>query len=121
MAARKLTQLTLTAAPGAHIVPVYCFGNSDAFALAKLPRWLAYVSRKLRISLTFFHGRYGISMPHQVRLTFAHGEVVRVNQIEEPTSEMIDEVHARVVASLQTGFNSAKEGAGYRTQRLEIR
>ena len=28
-------------------MPVYCFGNSDAFALAKLPRWLAYVSRKV--------------------------------------------------------------------------
>ena len=60
-------------------------------------------------------------MPYPVRLTFAHGEIVHVTQNEDPASDVVDEVHARVVASLQAAFDSAKARAGYPSQRLDIR
>ena len=106
---------------GAHLVPVYCFGNSDAFALATLPPWLALLSRKLRISLTFFHGRYGIPLPYPVKLTFAHGEAVSLSQVDEPSDAMVDEAHSRFVASLRAAFEATKMHAGYPSQQLEIR
>lgn len=106
---------------GAHIVPVYCFGNSDAFALAKLPSVLAWVSRRLRMSLTLFHGWRGTTVPYPVRLTFAHGEVLRIDkQTDAPTQGEIDALHARVIDSFRGAFANGKEPAGYAAQRLVV-
>ena len=106
---------------GAHIVPVYCFGTSDTFRLLRLPSALAILSRKLRVSLTIFCGRFGLPMPYPVRLTMSHGEVVRVPQTHEPTDELINQIHAQVIHSLQQAFEAGKRPAGYPSQRLDVR
>mmetsp|Transcript_5736 Transcript_5736/g.19231 ORF Transcript_5736/g.19231 Transcript_5736/m.19231 type:complete len:313 (-) Transcript_5736:362-1300(-) len=111
---------------GTPIVPMYCFGENDLYHhstfLLGLRQWLV---KNLRIGFCIFWGPFGpvplLSLwPFQVPLTVEVGRPIAVTQIDEPTQEKIDEVHAEVVARTKELFNATKARNGYPDAELEV-
>lgn len=88
---------------GAHIVPAFFFGNSKILTVKGNDSngFLAKLSRKLRMSIIFFYGRFGLPIPYRYPCSMASGEIVRVVQNDNPTDAQIDEVIAKVCASVE--------------------
>jgi 2-acylglycerol O-acyltransferase 2 len=107
---------------GAAVVPVYCFGANDTFALAggEKGSLLYWLSRKLRVSLTLFYGQFGLPIPFAADLCIVHGEVCEVKQCDSPTAEQIDALHAQFVSSLAKAFDQGKAAAGVPEARLIV-
>ena len=107
---------------GVPLVPVYVFGASDFyqtshFALSTRLSILKY----LGISLTLGTGCAGSSYcPLPVDTTMVLGEPILVPQIDKPSAEQVDQVHAQFVAALQQLFDKHKEKLGYGDRTLEI-
>jgi diacylglycerol O-acyltransferase 2, plant len=96
---------------GAHILPVFFFGNSKIFHIAGgsgSNSWLARLSRKLRASIVLFYGRNYLPVPLRHPIHIATGDVVNVKQSDNPTAEEIDDVMNRVVSSLEKLYNTQK-------------
>jgi 2-acylglycerol O-acyltransferase 2 len=89
---------------GAHIVPVFFFGNSRLFKVAGQSgsdSWLSRLSRRLRTSVVLFYGRHGLPVPLRRPLHIATGAVVAVQQCDAPSEEAVAEVQARLIASIE--------------------
>jgi len=96
---------------GAHIIPVFFFGNSKLFTIVTgqgSDSWLARLSRRLRMSLFFFYGRHYLPVPYRHPLRMVTGDIVRVTKIENPTDEQVAEVHDKVIAAVQKLYDTKK-------------
>lgn len=97
---------------GAHIIPTFFFGNTRLF---KCPgnneggnSWLEKISRKMRASILFFYGRFGLTIPYRHPLKFVTGEIVQVKQNDDPSDAEIEEVLEKVIKSLQEAYDTKK-------------
>ena len=71
------------------------------------------LSRKLKVSLMLFYGRFGLPVPHREPIIMAVNSPVFVEQkVESPTQEQIDVLHRRVVQAHKELFNSIKPLVG---------
>jgi len=106
---------------GRPIIPCYSFGNTEAFSL-----WydgfgiMEKISRKLQASFFLYWGRFGLPIPHRVNITMAIGDLIQVKQVENPSQEEVDEVHAMILAAIEETFNTYKSalGWGHKTMRF---
>lgn len=104
---------------GAHLVPVYSFGENDLFLQMRSEKrlWVKNLQLKLTKLLGFsppiFHGRgifnytFGI-MPFRRPINTVVGKPIAVRLIKEPTQEDIDEYHKKYLTSLQNLFEEYK-------------
>ena len=76
---------------GAAIIPCYLFGNSQAFSVwydkFGIMQWL---SRKLRISLVLFRGRWGLPIPYRTPIFGVCDASIYVEKTEKPSKEAIE-------------------------------
>lgn len=96
---------------GANIIPVFFFGNTKLFntiGSSGEESFLSSVSRRLRLSIVFFYGRFGLPIPFRHPLTMVSGEIVQVTKNPSPSVEEVEEVMRRVESSLMTLYNSKK-------------
>eukprot|EP00634_Sargassococcus_sp_CCMP2135_P004135 CAMPEP_0198648674 /NCGR_PEP_ID=MMETSP1467-20131203/3678_1 /TAXON_ID=1462469 /ORGANISM="unid. sp., Strain CCMP2135" /LENGTH=352 /DNA_ID=CAMNT_0044384409 /DNA_START=30 /DNA_END=1088 /DNA_ORIENTATION=+ len=92
---------------GADVVPVYLFGNTTCLsALTSGP--LAFLSRKLGVSLTLFWGRWGLPLPRPTKLTYARGLPLGLPHLPQPTDADVDHWHAVYCDKLQALFDNYK-------------
>lgn len=102
---KRYTTIELCIQQGAHIVPVFFYGNSMLFdvpsSLVGPQSWLAAISRKFRASLIFFYGRHYLPVPYRHPLHMAFGEVIEVQQHDQPTKEQVEETLQKVVDAVQ--------------------
>jgi len=107
---------------GANIVPLFFFGNTKLFKVAGQSgsdSFLSRMSRKFKTSVIFFYGRHFLPFcPFRHPIKFATGDVVRVEQKDDPTDEEVKEVQQRVVASVHKLYNERKPA--WETRPLEI-
>jgi hypothetical protein len=81
---RRTGFIRLALAAGAPIVPVFCFGQTDAysFALAGPPlmprKWAARLAKVLRFWPMLMWGAGGSPLPHRVKLTVVVGSPIEV-------------------------------------------
>jgi 2-acylglycerol O-acyltransferase 2 len=97
---------------GAHIIPVFFFGNTRQFKIIGSPgenSFLSRLSRKLRTSIVFFYGRFGLPIPFRHPIKMVSGEIVEVDQCSSPTAEQVEEVMNRVIKSVTDLYNSPKK------------
>jgi 1-acyl-sn-glycerol-3-phosphate acyltransferase len=94
---------------GAHIIPVFFFGNTKLFnVVGGGNSWLSKISRKLKASIMFFYGRNGLPVPFRRPLRMVSGEIVQVKQKENPTEEDINEVMNQVIRSIENIYEKKR-------------
>ncbi|KAL0994381.1 hypothetical protein UPYG_G00121480 [Umbra pygmaea] len=104
---------------GAHLVPVFSFGENELFDQVENPRgtWLRWTQEKLQrimgISLPLFHARgvfqysFGI-MPYRKPINTVVGRPIRVEKNEKPTQEELDDLHQFYMDELNQLFEEHK-------------
>lgn len=86
---------------GTDIVPVYHLGQSQLLTF----RGLCSVSRRCRITLGVFWGRFGLPLPRKQPIVTLSGQPIAVVQQDDPSREYVDAVHAQVVEAVQQLYN----------------
>ncbi|CDI86320.1 hypothetical protein, conserved [Eimeria praecox] len=81
----RLGVVRLAMQTGARLVPVYCFGNSQAYRLPWGVRFLQPFARLMRIAFVSFYGRYGLPVAYRVPMLYAIGRPLQVPQVDKPT------------------------------------
>lgn len=109
---------------GAPLVPVHTFGNSDtyntSFFLYGLRKWL---SKKYRVCLPLFTGRWWSPMPFNVKLTVAVGapvplpERIPVDAHGHIDAAVVDAYHQAFLDAYRALFERWKGEAGYPSDR----
>lgn len=107
---------------GVPLVPAYVFGASDLYRTSHWALWTRLsILKYLGISITLGTGCYGSwCCPLPVDTTMVLGEPIPVSQVDEPSADQVDRVHAQFVAALQQLFDKHKEEMGYGDRTLEI-
>lgn len=119
---------------GAPLVPVVCFGNTRAVvpltdplgAMEALSRWLG-------ISLIYPGGRFLLPVPKRVPITVVIGEALALppaaaanagppaaGEVVEPSEQMIDELHERLIKSHAALYYRWRAACGYADVELEV-
>ena len=119
---RGLIRLSLQT--GAELIPCYVFGGTDFFHnLATTGNLLAQLSRKYKMGITWFWGKFGLPIPFTPKVTMCIGEPLAV---EKWTGEgripddVIDELHQRYIDAIQNLFDKYKVHVGYPDAALEV-
>lgn len=122
---RGLVRLALQS--GAVCMPAYFIGTLQLYSIWQ-DRWgvLRTLSRKLRLSLFIFTGRWGLPIPrrHPLRavIAFVPPPGGAGSRVEEPTAEELDAHHERVYGvGLVSAYEKLKAAAGLKAEsRLVI-
>ncbi|XP_026191183.1 diacylglycerol O-acyltransferase 2-like protein 6 [Cyclospora cayetanensis] len=105
---------------GARLVPVYCFGNSQAYRLPWGIRFLQPFARLMRTALITFYGRFGLPVAFRVPLLYAIGRPLQIPQVDQPSREDIASGHHLLVEEVRRIFDTYKGLYGWRNKQLEI-
>ncbi|GAX82788.1 hypothetical protein CEUSTIGMA_g10214.t1 [Chlamydomonas eustigma] len=104
------------------IVPVYYFGNSRCLEFG--PQWLSDMSRKLRVSLGYLHGRWGLPLPRAVPIYLVHGKPVPVPKVDKSDKiefeKAVDQLHDAFMLELQSLYDRHKGEYGWSERPLSI-
>ena len=107
---------------GVPIIPGYFFGNSKALNVwydkQGLMQWL---SRKLRMSLVFFSGRFGLPIPYRTPLLAVFSAPFQVKQNLNPTDKDITDVMDRLEKEIKTLFDTHKAAFGWENVQLIVK
>lgn len=107
---------------GVPIIPGYLFGNSKALHVwYDKYGYMQWLSRKLRVSLVLFTGRYGLPIPFRTPLLAVFGDPMPVQKNSKPTSEDIDVVMNQLEYELKKLFNLHKAAFGWSNVELIIK
>ncbi|KAJ1620276.1 diacylglycerol acyltransferase-domain-containing protein [Pavlovales sp. CCMP2436] len=96
---RRAGFVKLAIREGAHIVPVFFFGNTKTMAKLNSPI-LRAISRRVKMSIVIFYGRWGTPIPFRHPIKMVLGSPIRVTQAAEPSAEEVEETLARVVDAM---------------------
>ncbi|XP_038563346.1 2-acylglycerol O-acyltransferase 2 isoform X1 [Micropterus salmoides] len=121
--AKKKGFIKMAMEHGAHLVPVFSFGENELFEQVKNPRgtWLRWIQERLQsimgISLPLFHGRgifqysFGL-IPYRKPINTVVGQPIRVERNEKPTAEELDALHQLYMDELSNLFEEHKGNYG---------
>uniref|UniRef100_A0A1I8ABS3 diacylglycerol O-acyltransferase n=1 Tax=Steinernema glaseri TaxID=37863 RepID=A0A1I8ABS3_9BILA len=108
---------------GAHLVPLYNFGENSTFTQVKsergslLRRFQSEFKSMAGFSPPIFRGRgifnysFGL-LPHRVPVSTVVGAPIPVEKVEKPTKEQIDELHGKYCDALMKLFDDHKKDYG---------
>ena len=106
---------------GAPILPAYSVGNTQVYtAVFDNFGICEHISRKIKASIFFFYGRFGLAIPRRVNITMLVGDPILVgpDKIPDPTPQQIDELHDKLLKSLENLFNQHKASLGWHHKRI---
>jgi len=107
---------------GIHLVPIYGFGENETFhrySFWKNAR--LNLSRKLRITIQLFSGRWKTLIPYNVPLSVVVGNPLRVEYNPSPTPEQVESVLHEYIEELTRLFESNKHKfKGYENKKLVV-
>eukprot|EP00981_Chlorochromonas_danica_P001116 scaffold247_cov172-Ochromonas_danica.AAC.31 len=101
---KRLNSVKIAIKEGAHIVPGFFFGNTRLFEViggGRSDSWLSQVSRRIRASILFFYGRHFLPVPYRHPIHMVAGEIVRVQQNDNPSDEEAQKVLLEVIRSVE--------------------
>lgn len=93
---------------GTDVIPVYLFGNTSCLTVLKTG-FLATLSRKMQMSVTYFWGKWMLPVPRDEKLLYVRGRPLNLPHIPEPTNEDVDKWHAKYCEEVKRIFDSYKE------------
>ena len=107
---------------GAHIVPCYLFGNSKAFHIwHDKYGFMQWLSRKLRMSLVLFFGRWGLPIPFRTPVYGVCGAPIVVPRTEAPSNEQVDQLLEELITRTRQLFELHKASYGWEHVELVIK
>ncbi|XP_051972919.1 2-acylglycerol O-acyltransferase 2 [Xyrauchen texanus] len=121
--ANKKGFIKLALEHGAHLVPIYSFGENELFDQVENPRgtWLRYIQERLQaimgVSLPLFHARgvfqysFGL-IPYRKPINTVVGRPIKVEKNEKPTEEDLNTLHQLYMDELNLLFEEHKENYG---------
>lgn len=104
---------------GAHLVPVYGFGENELYYQlsnpegSRLRKFQEWFKKLTGVALPAFNGRgimnydYGM-LPHRIPLTTIIGKPIAIPKIENPTDEEVEKYHQLYVEHLKELFEKHK-------------
>jgi len=106
---------------GTPLVAAYSVGNTEVFRAGFDP-WggMEWLSRKLQASLFFLWGRWYLPVPmrRNVALLFGKPIMVKKKAPEDITQADVDEIHAKLLASMREIFDQHKCHLGIGHKKL---
>lgn len=108
---KRLGCIKLAIEANSDIIPVYFFGNTHCLTLVN-NRFISYISRKLKISLCLFWGRWGLPIPRPTKMVLAVGKRVKLPSVKdksEITEEMVKKCHDEVMDACKQTFDWGKQ------------
>lgn len=121
--AKKKGFIKMAMEQGAHLVPVFSFGENELFDQVENPKgtWLRWIQEKLQsvmgVSLPLFHARgvfqysFGL-IPYRRPITSVVGRPIRLEKNPKPTQEELDALHQLYMDELSKLFEEHKENYG---------
>lgn len=100
---------------GAVLVPGYTYGVSQLYSVSKgaLADFFQELSRKLKVSVVLFTGRWGTLLPHSGEMACALGEPIDCRVVTDAK-----EVHRLYVERLRDAYNKYKANFGWADREL---
>ena len=90
---------------GRPLVPVFAFGETSTFVPIHLPplaeRLRCWLSRRLRVALVPFRGRWFTLIPFRVPITVVVGRPIAVAQEDSPAQATVLRVQQRYIEAVQ--------------------
>jgi 2-acylglycerol O-acyltransferase 2 len=110
---------------GSDILPVYVFGSNDVYNMWPFFKYAKNISRKFRIGIAPFYGRWGlpISVPNRIPLLYVIGERIECKKNTNPTEKEINEKHELYMSTIKRIFYDYKNiynGGSYKNKELVI-
>ncbi|CAN8020887.1 unnamed protein product, partial [Ixodes persulcatus] len=109
---------------GAHLVPVFSFGENDIFDQVHNPPGSGLrmiqelVKRWIGVAPVLFHG-HGL-LPFRAQIVTVVGKPIHVERMEDPTLKQIDELHSKYKEALAKLFHENKHKYGAENLQLRI-
>ena len=104
---RRMGFVRLAAETGAHLVPIYCFGNSGCFRVRPPPPRFASACRRARVGLQAFWGRWHLPLPFRVKILVVVGTPLQPQQ-----GESVESLHGRYTQAVVELFDRHKGRMG---------
>mmetsp|Transcript_1299 Transcript_1299/g.1637 ORF Transcript_1299/g.1637 Transcript_1299/m.1637 type:complete len:102 (-) Transcript_1299:8-313(-) len=73
---------------GVEIIPVFHFGNSQVLRVIGRTGLLAFISRRLKISIMLPYGVFGLPIPFRQRIVSVVGKPIPVQKTPNPSREV---------------------------------
>lgn len=118
---KKRGLMRLAYEEGALLAPGWFPGTTDTLTVVQDPFGiLKFVSRKLKLSLFLFYGRWGLPIPRRSPTSICP-HLVRAPKIAEPTDEDLERLHHQVYGGLAKKYNEElKYYTGYSDRTLVV-
>mmetsp|Transcript_23087 Transcript_23087/g.65049 ORF Transcript_23087/g.65049 Transcript_23087/m.65049 type:complete len:386 (-) Transcript_23087:58-1215(-) len=105
---------------GATIFGGWFNGTSEMFYIVTDPFGIMEaISRKLKVSIFLFFGRWGSPVPRRVAVTMC-ARVVQCSKSAAPSEQEVESLHDEVYGGLSRRFDAMKHYCGYPDRTLEI-
>jgi 2-acylglycerol O-acyltransferase 2 len=119
---KGLAKLSLRS--GVPLVPAYSVGNTRIFRPI-FDSWgiMEALSRKLRVSLFFFVGRFGLPIPKRENITMIVGAPIVPPPVADPAKVeqgAVDAMHARLLQSIEDRFDWHKGALGWGQRKVKF-
>jgi 1-acyl-sn-glycerol-3-phosphate acyltransferase len=106
---------------GSPLVPVFCFGQSQAYNWWKPNATiLKKVYNAIKYPLVLYWGRFGSPIPFRVPMHIVIGKPIQFKKNPQPTYDEVNEVHAQYVAAMQELFEKNKAQYGSKDLQLKV-
>jgi len=113
--------IRLAITKGLELVPIYGFGENDTFIRYKFwKKFRSLLSRKLRITIQLFRGRWFTLVPFNNPINVVVGTPIKVFQNSNPSEEEVDQVLKAYIEGLQKLFEEHKHKVGYEKKQLVV-
>lgn len=118
---RRRGFIRLALETGSDFVPAYVFGQSHLLdVLPGAGSYLEALSRRLRVSLMLYFGRFYFPLPRAIPLTVVIGSPIRCTKSATPSEEDIEHLHSVFCKELVALFDRHKHLTGWGEKKLEI-